>query len=349
MNISHKKYTLRFVNPATTSRGALQTKDSWFIRIHDPLRNKTGIGEVSIIPGLSPDEPEEIEEALIDLQKRPHELCSEYKIRYGHLPAFCFGLETALRDLGMSGTRILYQNEFTSGRQPITINGLIWMAPKEDMYRQVKEKIETGFKCIKLKIGAIEFSDELELLAHIRKNFSASEVEIRVDANGAFDSSEALDRLKLLSDYSLHSIEQPIKPRQWEALAKLVESTPLPIVLDEELIGIYDPEEKQRLLDTVRPHYLVFKPSLIGGIDAAEQWINLIEDTEIQWWVTSALESNVGLNAIAQWVADYSPELPQGLGTGQLYENNIKSPLVLNGQNLHYVASRNWDIQALEE
>lgn len=340
---------MHFNFEAGTSRGVLKTKDSWFISIHDPLRNRTGLGEVSIISGLSLESAEEIEEALAQLKKMPHEVCYDFANTYKHLPAFCFSLETALRDLAMSGTRILYQNDFTSGKKSILINGLVWMGTKEQMYNRVKEKIEQGFSCIKLKIGVLKFNEELELISYIRKHYPSRDIEIRVDANGSFAPKDALNKLKLLSDFDIHSIEQPIKQGQRDEMAKLCETSPLDIALDEELIGFHDEASRSELLETIKPKYIILKPSLIGGVQAAENWINLAEGLNIGWWITSALESNIGLNAIAQWVAELNPQMPQGLGTGLLYENNIKSPLVVNGQFLHYVASRNWDFSPIEK
>ena len=206
----------------------------------------------------------------------------------------------------------------------------------DEMYHRIEEKMKAGFRCIKLKIGAIDFEKELELLAHIRQHFSPEQIELRVDANGAFSPTDALDKLKRLSEYQLHSIEQPIRAGQWEEMAKLCEQTPFPIALDEELIGVNDRPTKEALLDTIRPQYIILKPSLHGGISGSEEWIELAAEREIGSWVTSALESNIGLNAIAQWTATLMPTLPQGLGTGLLFTDNIDYPLHIEGDCLWY-------------
>ena len=210
------------------------------------------------------------------------------------------------------------------------------------MLAQIEKKMEAGFRCIKLKIGAINFEEELALLQHIRSHYSFKEIELRVDANGAFSPTDAMEKLKRLSELDLHSIEQPIRAGQWEAMARLCEETPLPIALDEELIGITDSTEKLALLETISPQYIVLKPSLIGGFSGAEEWIEFARNCRVGWWITSALESNVGLNAIAQWTATLPINMPQGLGTGALYTNNIPSPLEQIGDELRYNPDKTW-------
>lgn len=302
----------------------------------------TGVGEASTIQNLSLDDPKKIESFLDDLCSSPFEenvltQCPPY------LPALQFGLETALLDLKNSKSQgILFDSDFTNGSAGIIINGLIWMGEKEFMFQQIKQKIQQGYQCIKMKIGAIAFDEELALIKYIRSQFSSSDIELRVDANGAFDPQSALDKLRQLAEFNLHSIEQPIKQGQLDDMAKLCLKTPLPIALDEELIGITSAEEKQFLLSTIKPQYIILKPSLVGGIKASEEWISIAEKQNINWWATSALESNIGLNAISQWVFTKQNPMPQGLGTGQLFVNNINSPLYLKGEQLYYDPNKPW-------
>lgn len=258
-----------------------------------------------------------------------------------------FGIETALQDLqAQQDQGILFASDFTTGSQGIMINGLIWMGEKEFMFEQIKTKIETGYRCIKLKIGAISFAEEIGLLKYIRSQFNADDIEIRVDANGAFQPDRALEKLKRLADFDIHSIEQPIKQGQVIQMAQLCAKTPLPIALDEELIGIHTPLEKSKLISTIQPQYIILKPSLVGGLAASEEWIAIAKEQNINWWATSALEANIGLNAISQWVFTKSNPMPQGLGTGQLFTNNIDSPLYLKGDLLYYNPDVTWQIIA---
>jgi len=237
----------------------------------------------------------------------------------------------------------LFYSEFTKGKQSIPINGLVWMGDKEFMKRQIKEKLAAGFSCIKMKIGAIDFETEIDLLKSIRKEFSATEIELRVDANGGFTPKNALEKLKRLSELEIHSIEQPIKQGQFEEMAMLCEKTPLPIALDEELIGVFSIERKRKIIQTIQPQFIILKPSLVGGFKGSEEWIELANSHNIAWWITSALESNVGLNAIAQWTFTLNNTMPQGLGTGGLYTNNFDSPLEIQKGSLHYNNSKKWN------
>jgi o-succinylbenzoate synthase len=250
-------------------------------------------------------------------------------------PSIRFGVETALAHYQARSLQF-WHTPFSKGKEGIPINGLIWMGNFDEMYQRIEEKMKTGFRCIKLKIGAIDFEKELELLAHIRKHFTPEQIELRVDANGAFSPTDALEKLKRLSEYHLHSIEQPIRAGQWDEMAKLCECTPFPIALDEELIGINNRQQKIELLDTIQPQYIILKPSLHGGIGGSEEWIELAAERGIGSWVTSALESNIGLNAIAQWTATLMPTLPQGLGTGMLFTDNIDYPLHIEGDCLWF-------------
>ena len=250
-------------------------------------------------------------------------------------PSILFGFETALLHF-QKQSFALWNTPFSRGEAGIPINGLIWMGSYKEMTEQVKTKIEAGFRCIKLKIGAIDFEEELKILRMIRQQFSAQDIELRVDANGAFSPTDAMDKLNRLAELDLHSIEQPIRSGQWEEMARLTTSTPLPIALDEELIGCNDPQEKKKLLSMIHPQYIILKPSLHGGIHGGNEWIQEAEKQHIGWWITSALESNIGLNAIAQWCATFKNPLPQGLGTGALFTDNIDMPLEVRKDSLWY-------------
>lgn len=347
LTADYAKYTLKFKRPSGTSRGVLKTKDSWFIRLKDSDRpGKEYIGECGVLAGLSVDDPDTYEAKLQEVCNRIDERSDRLRSLVDY-PSIRFGLEMVLRAWEVDDPFVLYPSEFTEGRTPIPINGLIWMGEPNFMQEQIKTKLEQGFRCIKMKIGAIDFEQELELLKGIRKEFPADVIELRVDANGAFIPEDALEKLQRLSELDLHSIEQPIRQGQWEEMARLCESTPLPIALDEELIGVHDPMQQENLVQTIQPQYLILKPSLLGGWAASQRWIDLAEANGSGWWVTSALESNIGLNAIGQWTATLDNPLPQGLGTGQLYTNNIDSPLEVVGDQLHYRPNGNWDLATL--
>ncbi len=260
-------------------------------------------------------------------------------------PSIQFGLEMAFLSVSRQNQFELFPSDFTKGKDSIPINGLIWMGDPVFMKQQIKDKLTSGFSCIKLKIGAIDFDKELELMRSIRQEFDADTIEIRVDANGAFKPNEALEKLKRLSDYNLHSIEQPIRQGQVDDMAQLCSETPLPIALDEELIGVFSVTEKQFLLQTIKPQYIILKPTLVGGFKGSQEWIALAESNQIGWWVTSALESNIGLNAIAQWTYTLESQLPQGLGTGGLFTNNIQSPLVVDSGQLVYDLKTKWNLK----
>jgi len=350
LKATYKKYTLNFKQPAGTSRGVLHQKDSWFIFVWDDNESDiVGIGECGLLKGLSwddrPDYKDKLQEVCDNIQLYQNNLDDRLK----DFPSIMFGLETALLDLRAKGTKVLFESLFTEGKDAININGLVWMGEIAFMLKQIKEKIASGFNCIKLKIGAIDFEQELELIRNIRREFSVDDIEIRVDANGAFSPEEALDKLSQLAEFYLHSIEQPIKQGQWEQMAGLCEQTPLPIALDEELIGVNEIEKKKSLIKTINPQYIILKPSLVGGYKASEEWIKLAEQNNIGWWITSALESNIGLNAIAQWTYTLQNELPQGLGTGQLYFNNFTSPLNISQGKLFYDPSISWNLKSLTD
>jgi Acyl-CoA synthetases (AMP-forming)/AMP-acid ligases II len=327
---------LYFKQPAGTSRGVYHTRNVWYILIKSVNDNThIGIGECAPLPDLSCDAFPDYEYILGNFCRnleRNQYLDMESLKPY---PSILFGLETAIRHYEASDP-ILWDSGFTKGEIGIPINGLIWMGDYEKMLSQIEKKMAAGFRCIKLKIGAINFEEEIALIKHIRKHYSASEIELRMDANGAFSAEDAPYKLHQLAALQLHSIEQPIRAGQWEEMRKLTSVTPLPVALDEELIGINKLEDKQQLLDVICPQYIILKPSLHGGISGCNEWINEAEKRNIQWWITSALESNIGLNAIAQWCATFNNPLPQGLGTGQLFVDNISMPLSIHKDCLWY-------------
>lgn len=342
---SYKQHNLIFKQPSGTSRGVLTTKKSYFFFLRK--NNITAIGECGLLQGLSCDDVPEYEEVL-------QQVCSdianyEYWLNEGliNFPSIRFGLEMALLDWYYGGNSILFPSAFTANEASININGLIWMGTKGAMQQQIEAKLNDGFKCLKLKIGAIDFNEEIELLKFIRESFSPEQLEIRVDANGAFNAEDALEKLNTLSAFSLHSIEQPIKAGQWQQMAQLCKQTPFPIALDEELIGIHTFQHKQQLLAEIKPQYIILKPSLLGGIESCNEWIELADRMNIGWWITSALESNIGLNAIAQYTFTLNSNMPQGLGTGQLYTNNFESPLTLLGDRLFYNPKKQWQLNTL--
>jgi len=339
-NIQITPRLLHFKQPAGTSRGIYNTRKVWYIEISS-MENPSikGIGECAPLPNLSCDDVPQYEEVL---QQACSRVAREGNIPTESLrnyPSILFGLETALRHYE-TGSLALWDTPFSRGEAGIPINGLIWMGNFEEMYRQIEAKMEAGYRCIKLKIGAIDFDAELTLLKHIRSRFSVKDIELRVDANGAFSPAEAMHKLDALSKLDLHSIEQPIRAGQWEEMARLTARTPLPIALDEELIGHNLPEIKKELLSAIRPQYIILKPSLHGGICGSNEWIAEAEKQNIGWWVTSALESNIGLNAIAQWCATLHNALPQGLGTGQLFTDNIDLPLEIRKDCLWFCAEK---------
>ncbi len=318
----------------------LHRKETFFMRIES--QGRVGLGEVALFRGLSHDDVPDFESRMIWLTDNIHrgkEWCMEQLRDY---PAILFGLEQAFLSLQSKSRFELFPSDFTEGRDKIDINGLIWMGEKEYMEKQIRDKLQSGFRVIKLKIGAIDFDTEMGLLRSIRKNFSAREIEIRVDANGAFSVTDAMEKLKRLSEFDIHSIEQPIRQGQLDAMADLCSASPVPIALDEELIGLTDPVQREELLNLVRPHYLIFKPSLIGGMGVCDHWIDLCRQHEIGWWITSALESNIGLNAIAQYTYNLKNPLPQGLGTGGLFTNNITSPLKVERGALYCDPEMKW-------
>lgn len=329
-------YTLQFKRPAGTSRGVYVDHKIWYVIVSSPDNpDLWGIGECAPLFDLSCDYNDNYEQILSSFCQK---LSQEGQLDIEALrpyPSILFGLETAILHYQQNSFQ-LWDTTFAKGETGIPINGLIWMGKFDYMLEQIEVKMQQGFRCIKLKIGAINFEDELKLLKHIRKHFSVEDITLRVDANGGFTPEDALDKLKRLAELDIHSIEQPIKAGQWKHMRTLTQNTPLPIALDEELIGINAPELKKQLLEEIRPQYIILKPTLHGGISGSMEWINLADSMDIDWWVTSALESNIGLNAIAQWCSTLNNSLPQGLGTGALYTNNIEMPLEIRGDCLWY-------------
>lgn len=332
--INIKEQIFHFKQPAATSRGVYTERKSWLLELTDG--SSIGVGECAPLPGLSCDDIPEYAKTLRALcDKFEQEGKIDYEVMRPY-PSMLFGLETALLSM-QNGSTLLFDNAFSRGERGIPINGLVWMGSYEEMMQRIEDKINQGYKCIKLKIGAIDFEKELDMVRSIRERFSSKELQIRLDANGGFTYDEALYKLELLSQYAIHSIEQPIKPKQWAFLAELCRESPLPIALDEELIGINMPEMKRHILNIIKPAHIVLKPSLHGGMNGCREWIAIAREMGIGSWITSALESNVGLNAIAQFTADVYGNyitMPQGLGTGQLFTDNIEMPLEIRDNAL---------------
>ncbi|WP_419870271.1 o-succinylbenzoate synthase [Chryseobacterium sp. CT-SW4] len=332
MRAKYYRYLLQFKRPSGTSRGVLYEKETFILEVFD--NDKKGIGECAVFRGLSYDDVPDYEEKLQwlceNIEERPEYL--NEKLR--EYPSIWFGYEQAMLNLKY-GDHLYFPGEFTEGKSFITINGLIWMGDVNYMEEQIQDKLSQGFHCIKLKIG-VDWNSEHDILKSLRKKFSRDQLELRVDANGGFTPDKAGEVLKQLADLQIHSIEQPVKAGNWKEMAELCLHTPTPIALDEELIGILDTEKKKELLETIRPQYIILKPSLVGGFLGSDEWIALAEDYKIGWWITSALESNMGLNAIAQYTYTKNNEMPQGLGTGALFTNNFESQLALEGEKLFF-------------
>ncbi len=347
MEAHHCKYVLDFKNPSGTSRGVLNSKQSHFIILKEG--DSLGIGECGLLKGLSIDDVTEYQDVL-------SETCAEISMglntlikRLQHFPSIQFGLEQAFRSLTAQDPFIIFPSSFTEGKSSIPVNGLIWMGEESFLYDQLDQKIASGFRCIKMKVGALDFETEVRFLKALRQRYSAKEVELRLDANGAFDPEDALDKLTLLSQFHIHSIEQPIAPGQWDVMASLCKKSTLPIALDEELIGIFGLDRKNAMLEKVRPQYIILKPSLVGGFGGSQEWIELAKKFGSGWWITSALESNIGLNAIAQWTCTLNTSVYQGLGTGSLYTNNFESPLEIRQGMLYYDRGKDWPANLIQE
>lgn len=330
MKAEFKKHILKFIQPGGTSRGVLMEKPSWILKITN--NNHSGFGEVNIIPGLSIDKMDEIETGLVKVCKELEEGKTNFKELEDTFPAIHFAIEQAFADLSEGGTGILFRTQFSAGEKGIKMNGLVWMNPIEVMKEEGRKKVKSGFNCIKFKIGSFDFKEEYELLKYFRDEYG-SELEIRVDANGAYEEKNVFQVMEKLAELKIHSIEQPIKPKQFSLMNRICRECEVPVALDEELIGISS-HEMNDLLNEINPAYLILKPSLLGGFQKSDAWIYSAMEKNIKWWATSALESNIGLNAIAQWVSQYKLNLPQGLGTGGLYENNLKSGLEVRKDEL---------------
>ena len=338
LKASFEKRVFTFKRPGGTSRGVMTQKKAWFISVWDEKNpSNVGIGECSIIEGLSPDYESDAQyESRLDYVIRNINNFLDDSSRLKDEPSILFGLEMARLDFESGGKRLFYDTNFYHGKDTIPINGLIWMGEPSFMAEQIEAKLAQGFSCIKMKIGAIDFEQEIKLLKGIRKDYNKDQITLRVDANGAFTPGDAAQKLKRLAELDIHSIEQPIKPKQWKEMYKLCKANHLPIALDEELIGVNEREDKIDLLDSIRPQYIILKPSLMGGFHGTAEWIRLAEERHIPWWITSALESNIGLDAIAQFTSQYQVTLPQGLGTGSLYTNNIESTLAIEKGRIYH-------------
>lgn len=346
MTCTFKKYILHFRKPGGTSRGILYDKETFILILRD--REKTAYGECNLFRNLSCDDREGYEgklaEVCIQLPVEKETILS----RLTEWPSIYFGMETVLKDWENGSGQVIFPNAIKKNGFSVPINGLVWMGSEEEMKKQIAAKLKAGYTSIKLKIGAIDFDKEIALLKFIRDRFTEEEVEIRLDANGAFKYREAKEKLKRISDYQINYIEQPIKSGQWEEMALLSENSPVKIALDEELVGVLSLEKKKKLIETIKPQILILKPALAGGFSSCDEWKKLIEEQGGSWVITSALESNIGLNAIAQYAASDNVAMPQGLGTGQLFTNNFPSPLLVDSNGLHYHPNRSWDFSLLK-
>ena len=332
------RYTLDFNFEARTSRGAMRHKDTYFIRITTP-DGRCGIGEVPLFRGLSQEDTPDFENILADR-------CRDVTSAEPAPSSIAFGIHSAFDNMPHTDMPEREPSDWERGLRGIPVNGLVWMGDKRLMQTRISQKLDQGFRVIKIKIGGIDFDDELDLIAGLRQCFSRADLEIRLDANGAFTPENALERLQRLAPFGIHSLEQPIRAGQTEAMAAICDKSPIPVALDEELIGTRSIEEKAQLIDDIKPAYLVLKPSLCGGFADAEQYMRLIGPG--RWWVTSALESNVGLYAIAKWLSRFETDMAQGLGTGLLYTNNIAAPLAMEGNRLWCKPDRPWqDLSSL--
>lgn len=332
MKAEYSRYLLQFKRPSGTSRGVLHEKETFILKVSE--NGKEGIGECAVFRGLSFDDKPDYEEKLQWLCENINQDSNVLKQELKEFPSIWFGYEQAVSNLKY-GKHLYFPSEFTNGKAPIIINGLIWMGDIHYMEEQIQDKLEQGFHCIKLKIG-VDWKSEHKVLQKLRQKFSKEKLELRVDANGGFTKEEAKVVLQQLADLHIHSIEQPIKSGDWNAMAELCAQTPTPIALDEELIGIIDFDKKKELLEAIKPQYIILKPALVGGFAGSDEWITLAGQENIGWWITSALESNIGLNAIAQYTFTKNNEMPQGLGTGGLFTNNFETQLELKGEELYF-------------
>jgi o-succinylbenzoate synthase len=342
---TYKKHILEFNKPATTSRGSLLTHPVYYIIKMDAITQKIGIGEAAPLKGLSIDAVDNFESYLQIILNQLNNGCKQEDLDLENWPSIQFALETALADLKFGGNRKIFENDFIIN-QAIAINGLVWMNKADEMYAEAVQKIEAGFNCIKFKIGALDFDEECKLLEKIRSRYNAFNLEIRTDANGAFANDDALEKLNELKRFELHSIEQPIKANQQDFMQEICAKSPIAVALDEELIGVKENDIKP-LLQVIKPPYIILKPTLLGGLKQSNFWIKKANELGINWWLTSALESNIGLNAITQFCSSLNTQIPQGLGTGSLYKNNIESPLTVGKGFIHYNLNKKWDLKSV--
>lgn len=360
LQTAYTSQVFHFNFQARTSRGAMRERKSWFVKIWDQTNPDVyGMGECAPLPGLSIDDVSDYELVLVEALRQLQKLSIDNgqltvdkiqslikQVAFFQYPSIIFGLETALLDLVNGGKRIIFDNDFQKGKE-LPINGLIWMADMDLMLQQIAIKVYDGFNCIKMKVGGLNFEKECDILHYVRKKYYREDITIRLDANGAFKPDDCLYKLKELSKFGIHSIEQPIKTGQRSLMREISEQSPIPIALDEELIGVNTVEEKQLLLEECGAPYIILKPSLHGGIQSSLEWIKVAEEKKIGWWITSALESNIGLNAICQLTAEFPVDIPQGLGTGQLYDNNIESPLLVKKGNISMLQDSVWNFETL--
>lgn len=350
LQATYFKKIFHFNFKARTSRGLMNDKTSWFIRVQDSERPDVfGLGECGPLPGLSVDDTPDFESTLASIIAQLNALSiktTDYAavaplIPPGY-PSIVFGFETALLDLQHGGKRVIFPGTFLEGN-PIAINGLVWMGDMDFMMDQINRKVAQGFRCIKLKVGGLDFERECDILAYIRRKHFREDIAVRLDANGAFKVDDVLYKLGELAKFGIHSIEQPLKPRLPE-MEELCRKSPIPVAFDEELIGVNTKEEKTALLERLKPQFIVLKPTLHGGLAGTAEWIRIAASQNIGWWITSALESSIGLNAICQFTATYAPQIPQGLGTGEIYSDNFTSPLIVREGNIYYERGRSWEL-----
>ena len=344
-----KELTLTPRFPLGTSKGVIKARTVWYLIAWDAERPQVrGIGEAALFPGHSKEFPADVRTKLLELCSDTSNWGQRLHDDLMQVPSVRFAVEQCLRDLQASGSKILFPSEFTLGHAGLPINGLVWMGDMATMRERIKTQIDGGSRCVKMKIGGIGIADELQLLADVRREFNAKELTLRVDANGAFTNGNVMPVLERLAALEVESIEQPVSPGLYEVMAELCATSPLPVALDEDLIGISTPEGKKDLLDHVKPQYIVIKPSMVGGWAAAQEWIDLAQERGIGWWITSALESSIGLNAIAQWTATLGVTIPQGLGTGSVYSDNVPSPLSVSAGELKYRPEIPWNLERFE-
>jgi O-succinylbenzoate synthase len=336
-------HQLQFIKPARTSRGEMNTHTVYYLNLTKRTTGKSTWGEAAPLPGLSIDDRPDFEARLSHFCMLISEGVDLRELDLDLFPSIHFAIESAALQQQYKEPNMLYDTAFISGTG-IPINGLVWMDTAENMLKQAGEKIDAGFTCVKFKVGALDFDEECRMIEAVRKRYSAFQLEIRLDANGAFSNDDALQQLKDLSRFEIHSIEQPIKAKQWDKMQEVCANSPIDIVLDEELIGVNVSHEGLKMLKHINPKYIILKPTLIGGFTNSDDWIKCAQQLNIGWWATSALESNIGLNAIAQWVSSKPIRLPQGLGTGSLYSNNMVSPLYIEHGKLYYGNHAEWKI-----